>query len=294
MGGTTAITSRKEPIIRSQLKIGSQGGRACVYGVLVFNTLVILLPLFWLLVTSLKSQADLSQNIWGLPREFLWKNYVVAWVGGKIGLYFFNSVIATASSIFFSVVASVTIAYAVSRFQFKLKRFFYYLIIAGMMIPIHAAVIPLYITAMKLNMMNNLVYLGVIYAAFRIPVSVFILESFMVTIPKELEECAIIDGATYYTVFSRIILPLSADGIVTVTILSALAAWNELLIAMLMLSRPLVKTLPIGLMGFITEWTTEYTILCAGLLIACIPNVLFYAIMKEKIVRGMTVGAIKG
>ncbi len=162
------------------------------------------------------------------------------------------------------------------------------------MIPIHAAVIPLYITAMKLNMMNNLIFLGMIYAAFRIPVSVFILESFMISIPKELEECAIIDGANYYMIFYRIILPLSADGIVTITILSAIASWNELLIAMLMLSRPLIKTLPIGLMGFISEWTSEYTTLCAGLLIACIPNILFYAIMKEKIVRGMTVGAIKG
>jgi len=279
---------------RSQLKISSRWGRFFVYSALIFNTIAILLPLFWLLITSLKSQQDLAENIWGLPKQVVWSNYLVAWIGGKIGIYFFNSVLATASNIFFSVIASVTIAYALSRFHFKLKRLLYYLVIAGMMIPIHAAVIPLYITAMKLKMMNNLIYLGIIYAAFRIPVSVFILESFMVTIPKELEECAIIDGASYYSIFFRIIFPLSADGIITITILSALASWNELLLAMLMLSRPFIKTLPLGLMGFITEWTTEYTILCAGLLIACIPNVLFYAFMKEKIVRGMTVGAIKG
>ncbi len=283
-----------KPSASSQLKVGSKGARILIYGILIFNTITILLPLLWLLSTSLKSQAELALNIWGLPEKIVWKNYVVAWVGGKIGLYFFNSLIATGSTIIFSVAASVTIAYAFSRFYFKTKQFFYYLIIAGMMIPIHAAVIPLYITAMKLNMMNNLIFLGMIYAAFRIPVSVFILESFMISIPKELEECAIIDGANYYMIFYRIILPLSADGIVTITILSAIASWNELLIAMLMLSRPLIKTLPIGLMGFISEWTSEYTTLCAGLLIACIPNILFYAIMKEKIVRGMTVGAIKG
>ena len=192
-----------------------------IYALLILNAIVILLPLFWLLMTSLKSQADLALNIWGLPKEFVWHNYSAAWIGGKISIYLFNSVLATASAIFLSVAAAVTMAYALSRFTYRLNRFVYYLIIAGMMIPIHSAVIPLYITAMNLKMMNNLVFLGVIYGAFRIPISVFIMESFMLTIPKELEECAIIDGASHFKIFFKVILPISNDGVVTIAILTA-------------------------------------------------------------------------
>ncbi|NJL71762.1 MAG: carbohydrate ABC transporter permease [Candidatus Competibacteraceae bacterium] len=280
--------------VHSQLKIGRKGVRAIIYAALAINLVMILLPLLWLVFTSLKSQADLAKNIWGPPAKVVWANYLNAWVNGKMRFYLLNSVIATASSIILSIAASVTLAYALSRFSYKLNRVIYYVIIAGMMVPIHAAVIPLYITAMNLKMMNNLVFLGAIYGAFRIPVSVFIMESFMITIPKELEECAIIDGAGYYRIFWKVILPLSADGVVTIAILSALASWNELLISMLMLSKPFLKTIPIGLMGFITEWTSEYTILCAGMVIACVPNILFYAFMQEKIQKGMTVGAVKG
>jgi raffinose/stachyose/melibiose transport system permease protein len=242
----------------------------------------------------LKTQAELTNNIWGLPKSIQWINYKDAWVGGKIGSYFFNSVTATAVAIILADICSVTIAYALSRFSFKLNRPLFYLVIAGMMLPIHSAVIPLYITAMNLKMMNNLVFLGFIYGAFRIPISVFIMESFMITIPKELEECAIIDGADFFTIFRKVIVPLSKDGVVTISILTALACWNELLISMLMLSRPMIKTLPIGLMGFISEWSSDYTVLCAGLVIACVPNLVFFALMQEKIIKGMTVGAIKG
>ncbi len=283
-----------ESTVLPQLKTGKKGLNTAIYVLLVLNSIVIILPLVWLLMTSLKSQADLALNVWGAPKEFVWSNYHEAWIGGKIGIYLFNSVLATSTAILLSVAASVTMAYALSRFAFRLNRFVYYLIIAGMMIPIHSAVIPLYITAMNLKMMNNLVFLGVIYGAFRIPISVFIMESFMLTIPKELEECAIIDGAGHFRIFFKVIMPLSNDGVVTIAILTALACWNELLISMLMLSRPFIKTLPIGLMGFITEWTSQYTILCAGLVIACVPNLVFYALMQEKIIKGMTVGAIKG
>lgn len=265
-----------------------------IYAVLLLNAVVIILPLLWLVSTSLKTQAELTNNIWGLPKSLQWLNFRDAWVGGRIGVYFINSVLATAVAILLGDACSVTIAYALSRFSFRFNRAFFYVVIAGMMLPIHSAVIPLYITAMNLKMMNNLIFLGVIYGAFRIPVSVFIMESFMITIPKELEECAIMDGADYFKIFFKVILPLSKDGVVTISILTALASWNELLISMLMLSRPMIKTLPIGLMGFISEWSTEYTVLCAGLVIACVPNLIFFALMQEKIIKGMTVGAIKG
>ena len=265
-----------------------------IYFIMILFALIILLPLLWLLFSSLKSLEDLAHNVWGPPRTLELSNYVIAWTRGRMAVYMRNSLTVAAVTIMLTMITSTTISYALSRFNFKLNRVIYYIIIAGMMIPIHSAVIPLYIMAMKWKMQNNLFALGAIYAAFRIPVSVFILESFMLTIPKELEECAIIDGCGYGGIFWKIILPLSRDGVVTILILAAIACWNELLVAMLMLSRPMIKTLPIGLMGFITEYEAQYTQLCAGLLIAVLPNLLFYALMQERIVKGMTIGAIKG
>lgn len=265
-----------------------------IYFIMILFALVILLPLLWLLFSSLKSLEDLAHNVWGPPRAVELSNYVIAWTRGRMAVYMRNSLTVAAVTIMLTMITSTTISYALSRFNFKLNRVIYYIIIAGMMIPIHSAVIPLYIMAMKWKMQNNLFALGAIYAAFRIPVSVFILESFMLTIPKELEECAIIDGCGYGGIFWKIILPLSRDGVVTILILAAIACWNELLVAMLLLSKPMIKTLPIGLMGFITEYEAQYTQLCAGLLIAVLPNLLFYALMQERIVKGMTIGAIKG
>jgi raffinose/stachyose/melibiose transport system permease protein len=163
-----------------------------------------------------------------------------------------------------------------------------------MMIPINSAIIPLYILANNFHMMNNLAALGLVYGAFRIPISVFILEGFMSTIPRELEECSTIDGCSIPKMFWHIIVPLSRDTIVTISILAVLSSWNELMVAMLLTSKQAVKTLPIGLMGFISEYASEYTQLCAGILIAIIPNIIFYIFAQEKIQKGMTAGAIKG
>ena len=278
----------------AQLRVSSAWAKGAIYAVLIFFAVVVLLPLLWLLSSSLKTLEDLSQNVWGLPKKVELRNYVFAWNQSHMGVYLRNSFTATLVAILVSTSAAATMAHALARFRFRINRLVYYLVIAGMMIPIHSAVIPLYLIALKWKMMNNLVALGFIYAAFRIPVSVFILESFMLTIPRELEECAIIDGCGYWKIFWKIISPLARDGVVTIMVLTAQATWNELLVAMLMLSKPMLKTLPIGVMGFLTEYVSNYQLLCAGLILALIPNLLFYALMQEKIEKGMTVGAVKG
>lgn len=279
---------------RSTTKPGDRGNRIAMQLVLFIWGILVLFPLVWLVLSSLKTQQELTFNVWGFPETFQFKNYAIAWQKGHLGRYMANSMITTAVSIFVSVACSTMIAYVLSRFKFRLNRAVYYVVIAGMMIPIHSAVIPLYVMAMDWNLMNSRLALGLIYAAFRIPISVFILESFMISIPKELEECAIIDGCSYPAIFLNVILPLSKDGILTITVLTSLSSWNELLVSMLLLGRPEVKTLPIGVMGFIAEFSSQYALLCAGLVIASVPNIIFYMLLQERIVKGMTIGAIKG
>lgn len=277
-----------------EFRTAKRSTKILVYLTLIIASIVVLLPLFWLISSSLKTQQELTFNIWGLPKSPQIINYYKAWTASGINIYMRNSFIVMAASIIISVVASTMLAYVVSRMKFKYNSLLYYIVIVGMMVPIHSYVIPLYIDTLNWGMHNNRLFLGLIYAASRIPISMFILDGFMKTIPKELEECATIDGCGVSRTFLQIILPLCTDGLVTVTILTAMSSWNELLLSMLILTNPELKTLPIGLLGFVTEYNTEYTQLCAALVLCCIPNLVLYALLQDKIIKGMTLGAVKG
>lgn len=286
--------NRKKKDLNNKAVIKSRFIKILLYAALTIAAILVLLPLLWLLMTSLKSQADLASNTWGLPREWIFSNYTEAWTGSKIPLYMWNSVRATVLSIILTVVVVTPVSFILARFKFKGKNILYFFFIAGMMVPIHSTIIPIYKMVGNLNLYNNLEVLSLIYGAFRIPISIFILEGFMTGIPKELEECAVLDGCTTAGIFFKIIAPLSKDGIITIAILTVLSSWNELLVSMLLLSDPAKKTLPIGLMGFITEYNSKYTALAAGIMIAIIPTVIFYALAQEKIEKGMIAGAVKG
>ncbi len=272
----------------------SRGTKIFLYTTLTIAALVVILPLLWLLLTSLKTRQDLAHNTWGLPEHWEFVNYYIAWTSSKIPRYMLNSVRATFLSIVLTVVLATPVSYVISRFKFKGNNILYLFFIAGMMIPIHSTVIPIYTMVGNMNMNNNLEVLSIIYGAYRIPVSIFILEGFMSGIPRELEECAVIDGASVWDIFFKVIVPLSKDGIVTIAILTVLSSWNELLLSMLLISTPQQKTLPNGLMGFITEYNSEYTQLAAGIMVAIIPPIIFYMLAQEKIEKGMIAGAVKG
>lgn len=278
----------------STITIKNKKTKVLIYVALTIAAILVVLPLLWLLFTSFKSRLELTKNTWGLPKVWEFSNYVVAWTGSKIPLYMINSIRATAIAIILTIVLSTPVSYVISRFRFKGKKLLYMFFIAGMMIPIHSTVIPIYTMVGDMNLNNNLEILGLVYGAFRIPISIFILEGFMSALPRELEECAVIDGCSTANIFFKIIVPLSKDGIVTISILTVLSSWNELLISMLLISDPSKKTLPNGLMGFITEYNSEYTQLAAGIMISIIPAILFYAFAQEKIEKGMIAGAIKG
>ena len=288
------MRAKQKETVSTSGNIMGRGTRIFLYVTLTIAALAVILPLLWLLLASLKTRQDLTRNTWGLPQTWEFKNYYLAWTGSRIPRYMINSIRATFLSIVLTVVLSTPVSFVVSRFRFKGNNLLYLFFIAGMMIPIHSTVIPIYTMVGDLNMKNNLEVLSLIYGAYRIPVSIFILEGFMSGIPRELEECAVIDGATVWDIFFRVIAPLSRDGIVTIAILTVLSSWNELLISMLLISNSLLKTLPTGLMGFITDYNSEYTQLAAGIMIAIIPPIIFYMFAQEKIEKGMIAGAVKG
>lgn len=261
---------------------------------LFIMTIIVLYPLIWLLLSSLKTQQELTFNTWGLPKNLEFSNFTAAWKGSNMGTYMWNSIYCAALTVVLTVITCVPMAFVLSRFHFRFKNILYFVVISGMMIPINSAIIPLYVLVNNMNMQNNVGMLALIYGAFRIPISVFILEGFMGSIPRELEECATIDGCSILGIFRAVTIPLSRDTIATISILAVLSSWNELMVAMLLLGEKNSKTIPIGLQGFISEYGSQYTQLCAGVLIAIIPNIIFYIFAQEKIQKGMTAGAIKG
>ena len=192
---------RKVDDYSGQTLIRNKGVLVLMYVALTLAAICVILPLLWLLFTSLKTREDLTLNTWGLPREWVFSNYVKAWSGSRIPLYMFNSIRATLLSIVITVVLVTPVSFVLARFRFKGKQILYFFFIAGMMVPIHSTIIPIYTMVGRFNMYNNLEILSLIYGAFRIPVSIFILEGFMTAIPKELEECAVIDGCSLSRIF---------------------------------------------------------------------------------------------
>ncbi len=265
-----------------------------IYIILIFLTIVALVPVIWLIMSALKTSTDLFQNVWGLPREFRFDNFINAFQRSNMYYYMRNSLVVTGLTIIFTLITAVPLSFGLARFRFKYNRLIYYIVIAGMMIPIHSAIIPLYVSANKWGLLNSRFYLALIYAAFRIPVSVFILESFMKVIPKEMEESAIIDGCNVWQLFYKIFVPMTKNGILSIIVLSVLATWNELLVGLVMLTDNFLKTLPVGVIGFINEYASDYVLMCAGVVLAFIPNLVFYMLLQNRIQKGVRMGALKG
>lgn len=261
---------------------------------LYLHTLLLLVPIAWMTLTSVKSLQDLYTNPMGLPTRWHFENFLRAIQVGRLQIYFKNTLIVEGITLSCTLLVSSFVAFVLSRFRFRGREFLYLFFTAGYMISLHSVLIPLYEIARSLNAFNNLVFLSLVYSAFEIPFSVLVLTNFMSQVPKEIEESAIIDGCSYWGVFSKIVVPLSRDGILAVATLVALHAWNELLLALVMLNNPLARTLPVGLRGFFAEHLSQPTLLFAAALMASVPIMTLYALLQERFIQGITLGALKG
>jgi len=252
-------------------------------------------PLIWLIFFSLKSNSEIfGGNIIGLPEKFMWQNYKQAFVGGKVGLFFFNSVIVTGVTIIVSGLLASMTAYAIVRMKWKLSKPILTIFLMGMMIPVHAALLPLFLILKNLGLYDTLWALIVPYTAFALPMAIFILTSFLQSIPKELEEAALMDGCNIYQSFFRVILPIIRPALATVSIFTYLFTWNELMFAVTFISKQQYKTLTVGIMSMVGQYSTNWGPIGAGLVIATLPTVLIYILMSNQVQRSLTSGAVKG
>jgi ABC-type glycerol-3-phosphate transport system permease component len=262
---------------------------------LVFISLTVLYPAVWLIANSLKTRELLVNHSWNLiPSPPVWSNYPDAWRIGTIGNSFKNSLIITASSVALLIMAAFLASYALARLKFNGKNLIFVTMLAMWMIPGQALIIPLYKMESSLKILNT--YLGLIlpYATGGLPFAVFVLTTFIRTIPWEIEEATIIDGASRVRIIFQIIAPLAVPGIATVIIFSFMSNWNELFLAMVMLTNPKLRTLPIAIMNFTGLWGyTDYSRLFAAIIIISLPVVIVYVIFQKQFIKGLTAGAVK-
>ncbi|MFB5663419.1 carbohydrate ABC transporter permease [Alteribacillus sp. HJP-4] len=251
-------------------------------------------PFVYMISTSLKSMSGFFSNPFGIvPESFTLENYFSVFDMG-LTTYFLNSIIITSLAVTFVVIIASLASYPLSRIKFKLNRPLLLLFVAGMMLPIHATLIPIFVLTQEMGIYDTLLALLGPYIAFSLPISIFILTQFMQEIPKELEEAAQIDGANHWKLFTKVIFPNLVPALSTIVIYNFVYLWTEFIFALILITSPGNMTLPLGLQDFYAELTVNVPGLMAALTLASIPVILLFLVAQEKVVKGLTGGALKG
>ncbi|MDR2748096.1 MAG: carbohydrate ABC transporter permease [Treponema sp.] len=255
--------------------------------------LLIFYPLFNMVVSSLKTTREIFQSPFGFPEKLLFENYKIVWIDRGFGVYFKNSFIVTAIAMAFVILLGSMASYGVSRYRYKLRTWIYMLFLSGIMLPLKVAIIPLFLIVKNLGLMDTHLSIILVFIAMGLPSTVFILSGFMKTIPVDLEYAARIDGCNDWGIYRRIVMPVTQSAIALVTIYNAVPIWNDFFFPLVFIQSNRLKTLPVGLSTFFGQYSTNWSLLFAGLSIAILPMLILYVFMSKYFIRGMTAGAIK-
>ncbi len=251
-------------------------------------------PFYFMVLNTLKTKGELLLNgTFALPVKFRMENYLTVLQGG-FPRYFLNSVIVVAVSLLLLLGMASCAAYPLSRFRFKLRTPIYMGIVACMSIPIHITLIPVFQMAKAANVYDTLWALVGPDVAFAIPISVFLLTSFMAGIPQDLEDAAQIDGCGEYATFYHVILPLTKPGLATIAIYNGVSIWNEFSFAFTLTQSTDMRTIPLAMWDFQGRFASNMAMIMTVLTLSTLPMILMYIVFQEKLVKGMTAGAVKG
>jgi raffinose/stachyose/melibiose transport system permease protein len=265
---------------------------ALVWAILVALAVIVLYPLLWMVTNALKTNAELFGNPFVLPSRWLWQNFAKAWTQG-VGDFVFTSVSLTVLATLITELISAWAAYGLTRVNIPLNRTFTVVVLAGLMLAPTVALIPLVKLFQAWGLYDTFFGLLILYTAFRIPFTVFLMRAYMLDLPREVDEAASIDGASRAATFWRIILPMSMPIVATTIVLNVLQNWNEYLFAMIFTSGTGVETLPVGLADMMSKNGTQYPVVFAGMVMAALPMVILFFVCQRYFVRGLAGGVGK-
>ncbi len=276
------------------MSVGAWGATALGQALLIANTLLVLLPMAFMILSSLKTTREIFQRPFSLPGDLMWRNYSAVWQAAHFSIYFRNSVVVTVVSMALILVTSTLAAYALGRYQFRGNDLIYLYFLTGIMVPIRLAIIPLFILMRDLHLLDTSWSLILVYAASGLPSAIFILTGFFRTLPRDLDSAARIDGAGELSVLIRVMLPLVRPALAIVTVYNIIPIWNDFFFPLVFIHQDRLKTLPLGLTVFFGEFATNWALLFAGLTLAAAPVIGLYILMSQQFIKGLTAGAVKG
>ena len=289
------------------IKQTSKAGKIGIYVVLIILAITIIVPIAWVFMASLKENEQFYGSPWTLPNGLHFENFVQAWQEADMGSYMLNSVIVTALGIGLLIIISLPAAYVLARFKFKTSRFWNVLFMAGLFINVNYIVVPIFLMLVDADsflqstlghgfFLNNLFILALIYASTALPFTIYLLSGYFKSLAKDYEEAAYVDGAGYFRTMIQVIFPMAKPSIITIILFNFLSFWNEYIISMTMLTKPTLKTLPVGLMNLMAaqKSAVQYGRMYAGLVLAMLPTLILYMCVQKQLTEGMTVGGLKG
>lgn len=270
-------------------------GGGLVYGFLSLFALIMAYPLVWMVITSLKDNAELYKSPYALPTVCKWKNYTDAWLDGHLGPCVWNSITVTGLSLILALALAAACAFAFARLRFGvLQTFLWAYVMFGFLVPDSVRFFPLMIFFVKMNMFDSKLALIAIYSAGGLPWNTFFLRAFMERIPADYEDAATVDGAGIWQVFRHVTLPLIRAPLITLATFHVMGIWNEFIMAFFLTSSETARTLPVGVRMLQGALTTNQTAIAAGLVIVMLPMLLFFTLLQRHIVKGLTAGALVG
>jgi raffinose/stachyose/melibiose transport system permease protein len=267
---------------------------AMIQALLWFTTLLMLYPVVVMVLSSFKPTAEIYASPFALPQSWDAKNLETIWRETRFLTYLGNSLLVTGLSIAVMLTSGTLAAYALARYAFRGNEALYLFFLAGLMVPLKLAVIPLFIELKALGLIDTRLGLVLVYAAMGLPSTVFIMTGFLRTVPLELEEAARIDGAGEGRILTRVMLPLMRPALVIAGIHNAVPIWNDFFFPLVLIQSDDAKTLPQGLTVFMGEYSTDWGVLFAGLTLSALPLILVYVALSRQFIAGLTSGAVKG
>lgn len=287
-GAPVALPRRR---IRRPSMAGVWGSiaRLVIYLVLVVLAISVIYPLLWMALSGLKTNAELFGDSWALPGQWRFDNYVRAWNLGVVR-FVLNSIIITTASIVTTVLFSSMAAYALTRIRIPLQNAIAVLLLGGMMLSPTVALIPLFRLLTAMGIYNTYLALIILYTAFRIPFTVFLIRAYMMSLSHEMEDAAVVDGAGRWQIFWMVVAPLSRPIIVSAALLQALFAWNEFAFALVFMNSQDLKPLTVGLLDMQNRLTSDWPVLFAGLTISAIPMIVLFLVGQRQFIRGLAEG----
>ena len=263
------------------------------HAVLILFAIIAIYPIFVSWITALRPASEVMQNPFGLPTSLYTDNITKAWVQGRFGKYFLNSIIMTVPSVLGVVVLSALAGYGIARFKFRGRIFMFYVILLGLTVPFQSVMIPLYYQLLQMGLLGG--YLAVILPsiAFGLPFGIFLMQSFFEDLPHELSDAARVDGCSEFRIFYSIMLPLARPAFSTLIVFQFMRSWNEFVMPLLYLQDEAKRPIPLGLMFFQGAYTRDIGLISAGVALSTIPVIIVYLVFQRQFVKGLTAGAVK-